>query len=677
MAKVFADALRFFESSAVAVSAATVLLPEGRPWARIQAAQALAQLASDHEALLRVLRTLPGGALFALDVVASARGGTEEKRIVEVCEEALGKGRGARALKALAQTGLLTSREGYWGQEVFEVAPPFQDGVSRLIAGLHVVECEEVAGPPAPDRGALALAVLLGSVVNRPRRVTADGRLFRKEEDELDADFGAALGVGGAAAVTVAAERLGIACVESTDPPTRGARKLVVDAAAAEALLARPRAARIQQFAEAVSLPRWLEEVFAAAGRFVSREALARSASSLHDLDGGIAGAEAWLGFLVAAGVLEERSGGVRLARSLRGEDAPEPPGGGRWLVQPNLEILVPPDAPPADVFRLARVTEVASLDRAAVLRLTPASLARAAATGLDAAAVLAILSARAAAPLPDLVVRAVEDHVRPVAVARVFEGTFAVVPAEALARIRADAKCGDAVRAEVAPGVLWVSAGKETAFRKLAERAGVGVEWPRSEETRGTRRFEHLRSDLESRIRKARGTPPPERDEVLAAAVERARHGDEAELRLAYVPSAPRAAAPRPAQKPKRALDAEAGTPGFDLVVRRAILERRDVWLKLAAESRPRLVTPHRLSTRGESLQLEALAHDSGDLRAWPAAMVLGAELAGKSAADHLPSGEVIPLRAARNEKCPCGSNKKYKRCCLAKDAAGGAPGA
>lgn len=34
------------------------------------------------------------------------------------------------------------------------------------------------------------------------------------------------------------------------------------------------------------------------------------------------------------------------------------------------------------------------------------------------------------------------------------------------------------------------------------------------------------------------------------------------------------------------------------------------------------------------------------------------------------------MPLKTTRNEPCPCGSGRKYKNCCQAKDAAKAAPG-
>ena len=107
-----------------------------------------------------------------------------------------------------------------------------------------------------------------------------------------------------------------------------------------------------------------------------------------------------------------------------------------------------------------------------------------------------------------------------------------------------------------------------------------------------------------------------------------------------------------------------------------KALLDERDLWIQLAQERRPRLVTPHRIAHRGGEAQLEALAHDSGDLRVYPAAAITSAALAGKSAGTNLPraGAPAVALRAARNDRCPCGSNKKYKQCCLPCDLAGAA---
>jgi hypothetical protein len=116
---------------------------------------------------------------------------------------------------------------------------------------------------------------------------------------------------------------------------------------------------------------------------------------------------------------------------------------------------------------------------------------------------------------------------------------------------------------------------------------------------------------------------------------------------------------------------------PGdWEAEAQRALLERRDLWIRLAHERRPRLVTPHRVAHRGGEAQLEALAHDGGDLRVYPGTAITGAALAGKSARTNLPraGAPAVALRAARNDRCPCGSNKKYKQCCLPGDLAGGA---
>ncbi len=86
--------------------------------------------------------------------------------------------------------------------------------------------------------------------------------------------------------------------------------------------------------------------------------------------------------------------------------------------------------------------------------------------------------------------------------------------------------------------------------------------------------------------------------------------------------------------------------------------------------------MTPHRVVQRGGAPVLEALAHDSGDLRAFDGERIQAAGAAGPS--DRARPGEAAApaLRAARNDRCPCGSGRKYKAWCLPEDLAGAARG-
>jgi len=766
MRKAQPDHRRFFEETEEVEELARSLLPGDPPRGRLRAARALTELAADRGKLAELLRTLPGGALAALALAVEGRHPLPESVLVEMADAALGKGRGASAFRAALGSGFLAGLDEPRRERRFAVWPPFEEPLRALLAGVHLVERPEPEGPVPPDRGAFAFAVLLGQLAQRAPRMTADGPLFKRDEEELEALFAPALGAGNVATFVAAAEELGLAFVEEVGAQGRGSRRIRLDPEAAEAFLALPRGARVRRLATAFPIPRWLSAAFSAGGRFVPIGAL--TAARRLDVAWGPLQGEGesdWLAFLVAAGVLEERDGAYRAARELRADGEPRPCAG-RWHVQPNLEVLVPPDVPLPDALRLSRVAELVSIDRAAVFRLTPASLSCAAAQGLSAAEVEAVLSARAAAPPGDVALRSVRDGVKAPPLARAFEGTFAVLPPAALSALRARPDFAALVRGEPAPGVVWVADGARAKLAKALDAQGVELRFPPRREP-----SERWRADeAERTLRRLLDAEEARPDAALAAAVDRARRGEAAELAprtplgLAAEPSTVRPGPPAREPKPEvqrertaevvallvelerraqseeppsfrglplrdvelamreiervtggrlaaedvsastldvlRHLVSRPGTarrgqtapptgvgldghsppemlPGdWKAEAERALLEECDLWIQLAQERRPRLVTPHRIAHRGGEAQLEALAHDSGDLRVYPAAAISGAALAGKSAGMNLPraGAPAVALRAARNDRCPCGSNKKYKQCCLPGDLAGGA---
>jgi SEC-C motif-containing protein len=137
--------------------------------------------------------------------------------------------------------------------------------------------------------------------------------------------------------------------------------------------------------------------------------------------------------------------------------------------------------------------------------------------------------------------------------------------------------------------------------------------------------------------------------------------------------------AADRPAGRPGRpAVAAPLIAIDWERVAAEAIAAKQDLWLKIVDEGRPRSVTPHQIARRGEAADLLALAHDSGDLRVFPGHRIQGAAPAGASEPERLPgSGPArAVLRTARNDRCPCGSGRKYKACCLPADLAAGGGG-
>lgn len=776
MPKPSEDHVRYFATRTPAQEIATALL--GRRFADARdAAHALAALAEAPAQLGEILARLPGGALLALGVLATAGHHLPGSEVVARLDALLGQERGDAALDSLLGRGFVGA-QGSGERQILALWAPLRDPVRALLGALDL--CEVPAEDTAsPDRGALAIALLLAQLARRRPKLTTNGALHRREADEIDRAFGVALGPHVAELLVVAFDRLGLLGREEGAGGRGGARLLVHDREAA-AFLAKPRAERVRAFAVAQLLPQHLELAFRAGRRAASREALIRAArdafdTAIPEADRRIEDeARRWIGYAVTTGILDEVGPGLRASREVRGQPAPHRPADGRWLVQPNLEILIPPDVPPADAFRLARFAEVVSLDRAAVLRLTPRSLADACEAGLDADGAAALLASRSVTPVPELALRALRDGIRPRTEAWFYDGAVAVVPADAASALRARGDFREIVRCEIAPGVFLLAEGEESRFARAA--AGVGAEPRRHGESRSfggghalqlarlsPRQLERLltlpemppadpriaaararalageagefalapddqvREALSSRrledmglydmldelflqLERGRlprleelGIPPNEAksfarqmEEVLEGRAdpqqlgpgfssklrsflrsfrdERARGeppgGTPARPTLAAVAAAPRAqASPSPAEA------AEGLARDWAGAARAAIGSKLDLWIKLADEKRPRLVTPHRVSERGGAPELEALVHDSGDLRAFAGAHIEGATTAGTSAADHLPSGGArVALRAARNDRCPCGSGRKYKACCLPDDLAAGA---
>lgn len=73
----------------------------------------------------------------------------------------------------------------------------------------------------------------------------------------------------------------------------------------------------------------------------------------------------------------------------------------GEWLVQPDHEIVAPPEVPPSDLVKLASVSDLLRADIVAQFRLSPSSVARARSAGLGTRGILDRLRAKAARGLP------------------------------------------------------------------------------------------------------------------------------------------------------------------------------------------------------------------------------------------------------------------------------------
>lgn len=161
---------------------------------------------------------------------------------------------------------------------------------------------------------------------------------------------------------------------------------------------------------------------------------------------------------MVAQGLrLLREVGLVEIARQesgprFRRAAAPAAAPAAKWIVQPNFEVLVPEDAPPAAVARLGLVADVVRLDRVTRFAISRESVERAmtvGATGVDA---LEILASNSAVPVPENVAETIRGWQRRAAPIRPYVGAFLVAATtEQAAFLRAQPGCDG----EIAPNVF------------------------------------------------------------------------------------------------------------------------------------------------------------------------------------------------------------------------------
>jgi hypothetical protein len=211
----------------------------------------------------------------------------------------------------------------------------------------------------------------------------------------------------------------------------------------------------------------------------------------------------AGLADLWAAGLVVPEDGGRRW------RSVPSAPPTGRWVVQPNLDVLVPVDVPPAAVAELGTFANVLRLDGVSIFRLTKESVGEAAALGYDGARCLGILTAHAAAPVPENVVAMIRGWAGTAPPLRHWVGAVIVANDAAQA---AFLRGSDGVSGEIAPNVFTLA--KEAVQRVLgaASRAGIPVD-PRDMECSALPRMDLV--EKAAAIREtiaARAVPLPKR---------------------------------------------------------------------------------------------------------------------------------------------------------------------
>ena len=134
--------------------------------------------------------------------------------------------------------------------------------------------------------------------------------------------------------------------------------------------------------------------------------------------------------------------------------------------VQPNLELMVPPNVDFATLLLLCRWCDVLTCDTVATLRITSASVQRAAAAGHELADFQRGLQACARYPVADNVRRTVDDFGHAVRSAYLFDGLLVVSQNDTAALQR----LGSLVRPTRAPGTFRMTAPRGQIIAKLQQ---------------------------------------------------------------------------------------------------------------------------------------------------------------------------------------------------------------
>jgi hypothetical protein len=367
----------------------------------------------------------------------------------------------------------------------------------------------------------------------------------------------------------------------------------------------------------------------------------------------------------------------LALGRTAAGEEViglPRPapaPAPARAYVQPNLELLLPPDVDPVLAFDAARIAEVRRVEAVAQLALTERAIQQARESDLTAAEILAILERVAPGAVPDNVRITVAGWAAGPEPARLIRGAVLYCPDPAAAEtLRRGGVLPTSGGRELVPGV-WIvpSLGLEST-RKALVTARIPVR-PKTEVVELTQTIaghaDELRGADEDRLE-----PGPEPDPALR-------------VRVAAARVAP-AARPEPGPAPVRLLDRTplvpeasystvSGTLLVDVARRRA-LTREPLAIEVqpadGAFARFTILVDRCVERRGTRF-LEGRRQDTQEDVSVPLDRIRRMVYLDEDYAAALRVGELgdpRPVRrdapkVGRNDPCPCGSGRKYKKCC------------
>ncbi|HEV8324115.1 MAG TPA: SEC-C metal-binding domain-containing protein [Myxococcota bacterium] len=467
------DFLETIERRSLEQLAARVVGTEVRGEPAVVRARLRAAL-KDVRALRRLVESLPAPGRAALEILCEADGLVPEQCLTGELRGALGAAGAAAGREALGRANLLLSgRVGWSDMPLLGVAPPLARALRPLFDGLHRAARARAAATRAPaapsqtNEGPWFLAAaLLGQLASARPRVTARGELHRLERQRLDALFAgpaaarlepvlfmtAGLGLWGAGAdgrVNVDARRAAALFEGSAD--VRNSRWLQWSFRGGEAAcdevaigllarrggaLAREEVARAFRLAEAGrhgaqgtwAEPNRLQALFDRRAERLAEDGILE----VEQADGA-----AHLRLAAPLAALFERVGGSG-GGGEGGSGAGAGGGGGGGAgetqravchVQPNFEVIVPPEAGAAAMFALGRFCRLVRLEIVATLKVEADSVRSAAGQGVTADEMTAALAAASAHGVPANVERGVRDFAGTVRRAYVLEGVVVVLP--------------------------------------------------------------------------------------------------------------------------------------------------------------------------------------------------------------------------------------------------------
>jgi hypothetical protein len=705
----------------------------------------LAAVLDDPECVRATVRGLPPPALVLLEILCEIPGRMLSRRACrEEVDRRLGRdGWGAHAVTILREAGLSLSPAD--DEQVYAEMLTLP-GIMTDVLGPHVADLTLREVPPSAvrierrgdDRPVeLRLALLVGSFWNDPPRVTANGEVFRTARDKLARVYfpgdeqglrrlerlislARLAGLLEFGMNSLLADRAAGAAWTALEPARRAAIRLSIAARAlheegrkALAVLCRASGegwvyaddllARMTPLLRTVEPTGWWRP----GDRYDAEEAARRADASLE-----------WLRELpeIELGKTEDGREVLRLPPVSRGRE--KPAAAGRAYVQPNFEVLLPPDADFATALGIASIAELRRIEDVATLALTPAAVRRARDNGFGREEILGALEAVAPGRVPQNVAATVAEWAGGPRAARLIDGAVFYCPDPAAAAVaRTNGGVAALLGPEVAPG-LWAvdrfqlnrldvalrTAGIEHAARPVRVQPGDSYRAPR-------RSLEETALDLVPQER------APQPDAELRRAVETTRATEP--------PPAPREAVARPAGKGGRGATGKAlpqpARPGRS-VTPRALGDRfedepydpefdpdDDFPAPIPAQRRRWISTPEQgvlrllcKTVQGLCVELKWLDGAGGEARrdvvidrvasrrgmefvdgfnpedqegvSIPLHRIIGVAGADEEAAlvmeGLVNTGRAVesgsgPPKVGRNDPCPCGSGRKYKRCC------------